>query len=109
MRQMESFEFPLTRQWVHSFEEDSGDLTTYRPADYQFPPARGRAGIEFHADGTFTERQIGPADALVEVRGRWQYGGSGLVRVSFDDPGRPERMFEIVECTDQKLQVRRRS
>src|SRR5262245_50526487 len=29
-------------RWVHSREEDAGGVRVFRPADYQFPPSRGR-------------------------------------------------------------------
>lgn len=41
----------IFRKWGHSFEEDSDGVTVYRPSDFSFPRARGRAGIEFKADG----------------------------------------------------------
>ncbi len=39
----------LFQHWMHSHEEDSGDVQVYRPADYDFPPARGRRGFELQA------------------------------------------------------------
>ncbi|WP_329332347.1 hypothetical protein OG866_05805 [Streptomyces sp. NBC_00663] len=61
----------LIGTWVHSYEEDSPGVTVYRPAGYPFPPARGRRGLEFAADGTFRERPLGRGDAagcLLEER-----------------------------------------
>lgn len=108
MKQMDASELPISGRWLHSFEEDSGDVRVYRPEGYDFPPARGRAGIELLPDGTFIDMQIGPTDAHQNVQGRWEYVGTGIIRLSFDDPQR-DRAVEIVECGEQKLCLRQRS
>lgn len=60
---------PLGR-WVHSREEDEGDLRVYRPAGYDLPPARGRRGIEFLPGGGLVVYGPGPADKPVGEPGR---------------------------------------
>ncbi|MEV6415488.1 hypothetical protein [Kribbella sp. NPDC051718] len=51
-------------------------MTVYRRDDFAFPPARGRRGVEFHADGSFTELQIGRGDAPQNGPvGRWSESG----------------------------------
>jgi len=106
---MTSSDIPVVGQWMHSFEEDSGDLRVYRPQNYPFPPARGRDGMEFLADGTFVDRGIGPTDAHQETRGRWEYLGSGQVRISAPGTRQAERTIEIVECGEQKLCIRQQA
>ena len=32
-------------QWIHSHEEDAKGVMVYRPANYSFPPSRGRVGV----------------------------------------------------------------
>jgi hypothetical protein len=96
----------IFRRWVHSFEEDAGGVAVYRPADYDFPRARGRGAIEFRPDGTFIDFMIGRGDAPLEVRGRWQEEGPGRARVTFDGSARPARVLEIVHCDDKMLKVR---
>ncbi|TCC32387.1 hypothetical protein [Kribbella sindirgiensis] len=62
--------------WTHSAEEDHDGISVYRRDDYAFPPARGRRGVEFRADGTFVEYAIGRGDAPeARAAGRWQAGG----------------------------------
>jgi hypothetical protein len=61
---------PLGR-WTHSFEEDHDDVTVYRPHGYDFPRARGRAGLEFRPDGSFVDWSIGAGDARTPRPGSW--------------------------------------
>lgn len=52
-------------------------MTVYRRDDFAFPPARGRRGVEFRPDGTFTELQIGRGDAPEPgAVGRWSAAGA---------------------------------
>src|SRR3712207_9162468 len=79
----------VTGRWLHSFEEDHGDVTVYRPPDHDFPPARGRRGIEFFPDGSFTEWVIGRGDAPQAVPGRWRTAAAGRVEVTAGRTGDP--------------------
>jgi hypothetical protein len=97
----------LFRRWSHSFEEDTGDVHVYRPAEYPFPPARGRGGLELALDGTFVEWAVGRGDARQPVAGRWQEEAPGRVRVSFDADARPAFDLEIVAAAPDVLKVRR--
>ena len=96
----------IFRRWGHSFEEDEGDVRVYRPAEYDFPRARGRAGIEFRPDGTFIDWVIGPGDATEPVNARWQTEAPGRVVASFEGEARPARAFEIVEVGPDVLKLR---
>jgi hypothetical protein len=60
----------LFGHWIHSHEEDSGDLRVYRPAGYRFPPARGRRGFELRPDGSYVAHGPGPADKPTSRPGR---------------------------------------
>ncbi len=62
----------LFRRWLHSHEEDEGDVRVYRPAGYDLPPARGRRGIEFRPDGELLVYAPGPADKPVATPGRME-------------------------------------
>lgn len=98
----------IFRRWVHSREEDTSDEIVFRPPDYSFPPARGRAGLEFRPNGEFVDLQIAPTDARQAVGGQWQVEQPGRVRVSFEQAGRPPETLDIVEVDDQLLKLRRR-
>jgi hypothetical protein len=96
----------IFRRWGHSFEEDTGDIMVYRPADYPFPAARGRAGIEFRPDGTLIDWTIGPADAPRGVTGYWRIESPGRVRISFEGNVQASRTLEILECDVGVLRIR---
>lgn len=96
----------IFRKWQHSFEEDSGGVNVYRPVNYNFPRARGRAGIEFSPDGTFTEYRIGPADRQQQEPGRWELISPGKVRVSYNQADRSPRILEIVLSDLNVLKIR---
>ncbi len=96
----------IFRKWRHSREEDREGLTVYRGEEFSFPPARGRDGIEFRPDGTFTEWAIGAGDAQRGIPGRWQAAGPDRLRITFDDPARPARDLHIVEVGPGVLKTR---
>ncbi|MEU4212387.1 hypothetical protein AB0F13_20705 [Streptomyces sp. NPDC026206] len=96
----------LFQSWVHSFEEDADGAAVYRPADYPFPPARGRRGLEFARDGTFIDHPIGRGDAPDTVPGHWQLAEGRLLTVSFPAAERPDRRWEILHCDEHVLKIR---
>ena len=69
----------LERAWVHSHEEDSGDQRVFRPAEYAFPPSRGRRGFELRPDGSYAETAPGPTDKPEEASGTWELDDDTLV------------------------------
>ena len=93
-------------KWVHSFEEDTDGITVYRPVEYDFPPARGRRGVEFRPDGVFIDWEIGPTDASRGINGFWKVEDTGRVRVSFEGNIREPRIMEILQCDAGILKVR---
>jgi hypothetical protein len=92
----------LLGHWVHSHEEDSGDLRVYRPADYAFPPARGRRGFELDADGEVVLYGPGPSDKPEARTARWSWSSSGAGRVRLGDEGE----LEIVSVSPDRLTAR---
>lgn len=98
----------IFRRWGHSFEESTSEITVYRPAEYEFPRARGRAGIEFKPDGAIIYWAIGPADKRLAFNGHWQIEGPGSVRVSFEGNVRTPVVMEILQCDADILRVRQR-
>jgi hypothetical protein len=95
----------IFRKWMHSREEDQDGIMVYRGERCNFPPARGRDGIEFKPDGTFVEWAIGAGDNQQGITGHWEATDSTHVRVSFNG-SRPARSMEIVQVDGQVLKVR---
>jgi hypothetical protein len=89
----------LFRRWMHSHEEDQGDLRVYRPASYKFPPARGRRGLEFKPDGELVLYGPGPSDKPEATTERWSPSGADRVRVG-------DRELEIVSVESDRLTAR---
>jgi hypothetical protein len=99
----------IFRRWGHSFEEDTGDIAVYRPAEFDFPRARGRAGLEFEPDGKYIEWVIGPADTSLGVNGHWHIVAPGQVQITFKGSERQPRLLEILQCDASVLKMRQRS
>jgi hypothetical protein len=97
----------LPGRWMHSFEEDHDDVAVYRPSSYEFPRARGRDGLEFASDGSFTEWAAGRGDARQPVPGRWRAGDADRLEVSTERSG--AQVLEIVHLGPDRLEVRRRA
>jgi hypothetical protein len=94
---------PIFRRWTHSREEDQGEIQVYRPTDYEFPPARGREGIEFRRNGEFVFYQIGATDVNSAITGQWQLKDNNVVSVQL--PDRATYQLTILECHNRVLKV----
>jgi hypothetical protein len=95
----------LVGRWVHSWEEDSGDVRTYRRAGFAFPLSRRpRHIIELMADGSFESRSGGPADARVVRDGRWEARDLVLLTLHWEPP--EETVLEIAEQPEDLLKLR---
>ena len=110
-RPSEGSSLPLVvlRRWVHSREEDTDGVEVYRPDGFDFPPAFGRDGFEMARDGGFVQQDIGPADGVVHMAGRWRQTGPARVSVSFPDGHRDGYSFVIVMVDEAVLRIRRES
>ena len=85
----------LLGRWVHSYEEDHDGVSVFRRGDFPLPPARGRRGIEFGADGAFVEWAIGRGDAAEARPGRWEPADDGGAIVRADAPGTALRVVRV--------------
>ncbi len=97
----------LFRHWIHSREEDQADVRAYRPEGFAFPPSFGREGLELRPDGEFIHDDVGPADGIVRVRGRWTQRGPDEVEVRFGG-ARADYAFTVVSIDDSLLRIRQR-
>lgn len=94
------------RHWIHSHEEDEGDIEVYRPEGFNFQPSRGRTGFEMSRDGGFIQDDIAPGDGVVQVSGRWMLAGPGRIAVSFPGTARSGYSFEILAVDESVLRRR---
>lgn len=96
----------IFKVWMHSREEDKGGVKVYRPRDFKFPPARGRAGFEMKKDGEFVELAIAAADGTEKIKGKWKLVGKAKVEVSFPGTERKGKTFEVVSCDGKVLKIK---
>jgi hypothetical protein len=98
----------LQKRWLHSHEEDTPGRTVYRPADYHFPPSRGRKGFELGPEGNLVEIGIGPTDRSTRTHGKWRLAGDKTLeftRPSMAAAAAPAvpQSFHIEECDGLRL------
>jgi hypothetical protein len=96
----------LQQDWVHSREEDTDMEMVFRPASYDFPPARGRKSFALMPDGALIEGGIAPNDARQETEGRWELKDDHL---AFYTKGatEPSRVMKIASVTKDRLVVKK--
>src|SRR5690606_14576546 len=96
------------KTWLHSHEEDQGDIITYRPNTFDFPPSRGRTGFALNENNVFVQYEIAPTDGLEERLGKWKLAGEDEIEVTFADSSFLNFRMEILTLEANLLQVRRR-
>jgi hypothetical protein len=96
----------LNRRWLHSHEEDSGGEMVYRPANYDFPPSRGRTGFELRPDGSAAVLGPAPTDAPQEHSGTWKIDATKRLVVHVPELQQTQSMT-IVSSDPDRLVVRR--
>jgi hypothetical protein len=90
---------------VHSYEEDTQAERVFRPANYRFPPSRGRLSFELEADGSAVLYGIGPTDRVRSSEGRWRLDDDRLVLTYAHSDA--EQVSEIVSASPDRLVVRK--
>jgi hypothetical protein len=95
----------LHGRWVRSHEDDTEGELVFRPASYDFPPARGRTSIDLRPDGSYVESAPGPVDVPEEHTGRWSLEGNRLILEAEGD--RPNQAWEIAAAGDESLALKR--
>ena len=95
------------KTWLHAVEEDSADVTVYRPNTYSFPPSRGRTGFSLDADGTFRMLRIAPTDGLEEHQGRWKMVKKDLMHVTIAGPEPEDFYLQIISASPELLETKR--
>ena len=96
----------LAQAWVHSHEEDTATATVYRPAQFPFPPSRGRKGFYLQPGGILTARKPGPTDQTVTAAGTWKLAGEQL---KLSPKGEGMQSLSIESLQPDKLVVKKTS
>jgi hypothetical protein len=97
----------LVRRWVHSHEEDTDAEMVFRPADYEFPPSRGRVAFELRPDGTALDRGIGATDVPREAEAMWMVEEDGTVVLREKGTDRVLRRLPIESAAPDRLTLRK--
>lgn len=109
-KKKETFESQLLHKtWLHSFEEDQGDVLTYRPNTYDFPPSRGRTGFSLEEGGVIKQYNIAPTDGLEEQIGQWAFTDDKEIMVTITGDGQPEEAYaiEILSLQNNVLKLKK--
>lgn len=93
--------------WMRAHEEDSPDELVYRPAAYDFPPARGRVGYEFRADHSCDYIGISPRDGSARSSGTWRVRGGPRPELVLEYPDGRADVLSVVSVDRERLVVRR--
>jgi len=96
----------LLRRWLHSHEEDTATERVYRPADYAFPPSRGRTGFELKPGGEAVRVGIAARDGSAERNGTWSLEKGPEPTLTVEAGGQSEQL-RIVSVDDDRLVVRK--
>ncbi len=91
-------------KWMHSHEEDEGDIKVYRPSGFKFPPTRGRRGFSLQMENNaLISYDIAPTDGTLERKGKWESIGENVI--SFEYPNEPSRNYKIELLTYKKKKL----
>jgi hypothetical protein len=94
-------------RWMHSHEEDAEGVTVYRPADYAFPPSRGRTGFEFREGGELVYGGIARADGSTLSSGHWIVTEPNRISIEIDNERTTPIVLDVVDCSKEALRVKR--
>ena len=97
----------LHRRWVHAHEEDTEGRMTFRPAEVELPPSRGRVAFELRGDGSFAESGIGPTDKPEPGAGSWRLEDGATIVLGEGAGGGAPRRMRVVSVDADRLVVER--
>ena len=96
----------LIGSWVHSHEEDTEAVRVYRPASFDFPPARGREGFEIKEGGECIYHGIAPADGSTSEPASWSWEGDNTLIIRPKAEGAENMVMEVVSVNEEMLKVK---
>jgi hypothetical protein len=103
-----TFRDALPRHWVHSHEEDTDTEKVFRPAAYNFPPARGRSSFELKQNGNLIEYKIGPTDRPGEgEEGTWELVDEHTLAFYPTSSRTARKVLHIVRVSEDRLVIKK--
>ena len=96
----------IFQEWLHSYEEDTKELKSYRPSSFDFPLGWGRTGMTFYENGNCMLLEIAPNDTLIHLVGEWKLITEEMIEVSFPSSDKETFFFEIVELSNEILIIK---
>lgn len=96
----------IYQHWKHAHEQDETKARVFRPANFDFPPSRGREAFEIQKDGTFIRYAIGANDVPVKMTGKWTMKKRKTIQVTLDDPSVKPYTIEILELNNDLLKIK---
>ena len=95
----------IFQKWLHSYEEDAGNLKIYRPLTFDFPLGWGRDGMTFTKDGGFVLHDIAPNDTLMQISGHWKATTETRLEISFPSGEKEAFILEIKDLNSKTLKI----
>jgi len=97
----------LCRHWLHSYEEDTEEEMVFRPANFSFPPSRGRTGFDLKPDHRLVQIGIAPVDGPTETEGTWRLGDDDSLSLFLGPDSALRRVLRIKSAGPDRLVVRK--
>lgn len=95
----------IAGHWIHSHEEDKDGDQLFRLKGYNFPPARGREGMELKLDGAALIHGVGAADQGSVKPGSWRLNEVDRPILELSDPDGNTRKFTVIEAGTDVLRM----
>jgi hypothetical protein len=93
----------IAKRWVHSHEEDHGEIKVYRLATFPFPPSRGRDELDLRQVDEMRQTASGSTDRRETNRGCWTTIGD-VLEITI---GTTTRRWTVVAITEDQLDLKK--
>ena len=94
----------INNVWIHSYEEDEGNKSVYRPKSYEFPPSRGRDGFQIKQNGEIIFKTIGETDTPQLILGNFQIKDQNNLHIEFKNSSM-SKVMTIISCEKDLLVI----
>ena len=104
---MTEYRAKIFNHWIHSHEEDAENKKIFRNETFEFPPSRGREGMDIYENGTIIFRNITPDDRIKQSVGTFEIQEPNTLNIYFSDTT-PELTMKMLSCETGKLIIEKR-